>query len=253
MTAQELHILLADDQFLFAETLSTLLNNYAKDIIVLGIAENGLQAVSMARENKPDIILMDVRMPKMDGVEAVRIIKNESPEIKIIMLSTYREDVLVRSSLMAGASGYLLKDVSPTELITAIRALNSGIMQISPEIVKQLIQNQYNPTEKLTDMDLGNAPDTLSPGNASADNLSPDNFAGGKNSGSSRQFEWIHTLTKRERELFILLATGYDNEEIAEKMKLSLQTVMNMVSMVYSKLNVRDRFEIIRLANSKNP
>jgi len=217
-----------DDQFLFAETLSTLLNNYAEDIIVLGIAENGLQAIAMTRENKPNIILMDVRMPKMDGVEAVRIIKREFPEIKIIMLSTYREDLLVRSSLIAGASGYLLKDVSPTELITAIRALNSGIMQISPEIVKQLIQNQYNPTEKLTEMDL-------------------------QDSTKNKQFEWIHTLTKRERELFILLATGYDNEEIAEKMKLSLQTVMNMVSMVYSKLDVKDRFEIIRLANSKNP
>jgi len=222
-----------DDQFLFAETLSTLLNNYAEDIIVLGIAENGLQAVTMTRENKPDIILMDVRMPKMDGVEAVRIIKREFPEIKIIMLSTYREDDLVRSSLMAGASGYLLKDVSPTELITAIRALNSGIMQISPAIVKQLIQNQYNPTEKLAEMDLHDSPDKVS--------------------GENKQFEWIHTLTKRERELFILLATGYDNEEIAEKMKLSLQTVMNMVSLVYSKLNVKDRFEIIRLANSKNP
>ena len=228
MANPELRILLVADQFLFAETLSTLLNNYAEDIIVLGIAENGLQAIAMTRENKPNIILMDVRMPKMDGVEAVRIIKREFPEIKIIMLSTYREDLLVRSSLIAGASGYLLKDVSPTELITAIRALNSGIMQISPEIVKQLIQNQYNPTEKLTEMDL-------------------------QDSTKNKQFEWIHTLTKRERELFILLATGYDNEEIAEKMKLSLQTVMNMVSMVYSKLDVKDRFEIIRLANSKNP
>ena len=228
MANQELRILLVDDQSLFAETISTLLNNYAEDIIVLGIAENGIQAIAMTRENKPNIILMDVRMPKMDGVEAVRIIKKEFPEIKIIMLSTYREDVLVRSSLMAGASGYLLKDVSPTELITAIRALNSGIMQISPEIVKQLIQNQYNPTEKLMEMDL-------------------------QGSAKNQQFEWIHTLTKRERELFILIATGYDNEEIAEKMKLSLQTVMNMVSIVYSKLNVKDRFEIIRLANSINP
>ena len=227
MAEQDLRILLADDQFLFAETLSTLLNNYAEDIIVLGIAGNGEEAVAMTRESKPNIILMDARMPGMDGVEAVRIIKNEFPEIKIIMLSTYREDHLVRSSLMAGASGYLLKDVSPTELITAIRALNSGIMQISPEIIKQLIQNQYNPTEKLIELNLH----------------SP---------AKSKQIEWINTLTKRERELFIYIATGFDNEEIAEKMNLSLQTVMNMVSTVYSKLGVKDRFEIIRLANTKN-
>ena len=226
MAAQNLRILLADDQFLFAETLSTLLNNYADDIVVLGIAENGEKAVAMTREHRPDIILMDVRMPKMDGIEAVRIIKKEFPEIKIIMLSTYREEDLVRASFMAGTSGYLLKDISPTELITAIRALESGVMQISPEIVKQLIQNQYNPNDKLSGTDIDG----------------PVN---------NDYFEWIHLLTRRERELFILIATGYDNDEISEKMNLSHQTVMNMVSVVYSKLGVKDRFEIIRLANNK--
>ena len=226
MAVQNLRILLADDQVLFAETLSTLLNNYADDINVIGIAENGEKAVAMTREYRPDIILMDVRMPKMDGIEAVRIIKKEFPKINIIMLSTYREEDLVRSSLMVGTSGYLLKDISPTELIAAIRALNSGIMQISPDIVKQLIQNKYNPNEKLTGTDLDDP-------------------------AVNEQFEWIHSLTRRERELFILLATGYDNEEISEKMSLSLQTVMNMVSIVYSKLGVKDRFEIIRLANNR--
>ena len=226
MAAQELRILLADDQVLFAETLSTLLNNYADDITILGIAENGEKAVAMTREYKPDIILMDVRMPKMNGIEAVRIIKKEFPEVKIIMLSTYKEEELVRASLMVGTSGYLLKDISPTELIAAIRALNSGIMQISPDIVKQLIQNQYNPNEKII----------------GTDKIDPT---------KNDKLEWIHILTKRERELFILIATGYDNEEIAEKMNLSLQTVMNMVSIVYSKLDVKGRFEIIRLANNK--
>jgi DNA-binding NarL/FixJ family response regulator len=143
-----------DDQVLFAETISTLLNNYADDITVFGLAENGEKTVAMTREYRPDIILMDVRMPKMNGIEAVRIIKSEFPEIKIIMLSTYREEDLVRASFMAGTSGYLLKDISPTELITAIRALKSGIMQISPEIVKQLMQNQYNLNEKTTGVDI---------------------------------------------------------------------------------------------------
>jgi DNA-binding NarL/FixJ family response regulator len=226
MADQGLRILLADDQVLFAETLCTLLTNYAEDIVVVGLAENGEKAIAMTREYKPNIILMDVRMPKLDGVEAVRIIKEEFSGIKIIMLSTYREDELVRASLMAGASGYLLKDISPTELITAIRALDSGIMQISPEIVKQLIQKQYNSYERP---------------------MEPEAYGPVENGA----FEWIHTLTRRERELFILIATGYDNEEIAEKLNLSLQTVMNMVSTIYSKLGVKDRFEIIRLANSK--
>jgi DNA-binding NarL/FixJ family response regulator len=99
-------------------------------------------------------------------------------------------------------------------------------MQISPEIVKHLIMKQYNPGEEKT-------------GDRAY------NFSG------SGRFEWFHTLTKREREFFILIATGYDNEEIAEKLNLSLQTVMNMVSTIYSKLGVKDRFQIIRMVNSK--
>ena len=227
MEAQELRILLADDQILFAETISTLLNNYSEDMLVVGIAENGERAIEMTRNQIPDIILMDVRMPVMDGVEAVQQIKKEFPQIKILMLSTYQEEDLVRSSLMVGASGYLLKDISPTELITAIRALNSGLMQISPEIVKSLIQKKYNPSENI--------------------------HAGRNETGNidDSSFEWIHTLTKRERELFVYMATGYDNEEIASNLNLSLQTVMNMVSTIYSKLGVKDRFEIIRMANKK--
>ena len=225
MADSRLSILLVDDQYLFAETICTLLNNYSEDMVVAGIAGNGEEAILMTREQKPDVILMDARMPVMDGVEAVRRLKEEFPEIKILMLSTYHEEDLVRSSLMVGASGYLLKDISPTELITAIRALNSGIMQISPEIVKSLIQKKYNPSEDMS----------LEKSDLIADS----------------SFEWINTLTKRERELFIFMATGYDNEEIAQKLNLSLQTVMNMVSTVYSKLGVKDRFEIIRMANRR--
>jgi DNA-binding NarL/FixJ family response regulator len=149
MPEEKLRLLLADDQILFAESLRTFLNNYADDMTVTGIAKNGNEAAAMAEEQRPDIILMDIRMPGMDGVEAVRKIKPLHPEIKIIMLSTYNEDALVRSALLAGASGYLLKDISPTELIAAIRALKNGIMQISPEIVRGLVQDlvteRYSP------------------------------------------------------------------------------------------------------------
>jgi DNA-binding NarL/FixJ family response regulator len=207
-----LKILLADDQILFAESLRTFLNNYAGDMTVAGIAKNGKEAVAMAGEHRPDIILMDIRMPEMDGVEAVRQIRRHWPEIKIIMLSTYHEDELVRSALLAGASGYLLKDISPTELIAAIRALKSGIMQISPEIARALVAGQ---------------------------------------SGGGGPFEWLNDLTPREREIFTLIATGYDNEQIASTLNLAVQTVRNQVSTIYSKLGVKDRFEIIRLANKK--
>ena len=221
---KKLNILLVDDQVLFAESLRTYLNNYAEDMNVTGIAANGKEAVSMAGEYHPDIILMDIRMPEMDGVEAVKVIRPRYPEIKIIMLSTYHEDELVRSALLAGASGYLLKDISPTELIAAIRALNSGIIQISPEIAHNLVQERY------------------SGGQGKVQQKPP--------SGEEKQaFEWLKDLTNREREIFTLIATGYDNDQIAEKLNLAVQTVRNQVSTIYLKLGVKNRFEIIRLAN----
>ena len=223
----KLKILLADDQSLFVESLKTFLNNYAEDMDITGIAHNGREAVNMAVTLKPDIILMDIRMPEMDGVEAVRRIKSRFPDIKIIMLSTYKEDALVRSALLAGACGYLLKDISPTELITAIRALKSGIVQISPEAAQNLVQAQYN-AEKRNPLPGQSAPDIAEEKGA---------------------FEWLEHLTNRERDIFTLIATGYDNEQIALKLNLAEQTVRNHVSTIYSKLGVKDRFEIIRLAN----
>ncbi|GHT64303.1 DNA-binding response regulator [Spirochaetia bacterium] len=224
MPESKLKILLADDQSLFAESLRTFLNNYADDMNVAGIASNGKEAVLMAAEHHPDVILMDIRMPEMDGVEAVREIKKQYPEIKIIMLSTYNEDIFVHSALQSGASGYLLKDISPTELIAAIRALKGGVMQISPEIVRQLVQERYTAPQPEENADATE----------------------GINEGS---FEWLGDLTHREREIFALMAIGYDNEQIAGKFDLAVQTVRNQVSTIYSKLGVKDRFEIIRLAN----
>ena len=226
----KLKILLADDQSLFAESLRTSLNHYAEDMNVAGIARNGKEAIAMTAEYQPDVILMDIKMPEMDGVEAVREIKPKYPSIKIIMLSTYHEDMLVRSALSAGASGYLLKDISPTELITAIRALGSGIMQISPDIVRQLVQERYSPS-------------AVSPAAAAEETPADSSRI------DDQSFEWLDSLTRREREIFTLLVLGYENEQIADKFDLALQTVRNQVSTIYSKLGVKNRFEIIRLAN----
>ncbi len=218
MEDKKTRVLLAEDQALFAQSLQVFLSNYAKDDIeVIGIAANGQIAVEMCRELCADVILMDVRMPVMDGIQAVKIIKAQNSTVKILMLSTYHEEELVREALLAGAAGYLLKDISPTELIISIRALNSGIMQISPEIAKSLVQKKY--------------------------------VDEGEKEQNEEAFKWLNTLTKREREIFALLATGADNDQIAEKLNLSLQTVRNHISTIYSKLEVKNRFEIIRLAN----
>jgi DNA-binding NarL/FixJ family response regulator len=236
MANSKLKILLVDDQILFAESLRTSLNHYAEDMAIIGIARNGKEAAAMTAKHHPHVILMDIKMPEMDGVNAVREIKPKYPGVKIIMLSTYHEDVLVRTALSAGASGYLLKDISPTELIAAIRALDSGVMQISPEIVRQLVQDRYRPAPVPPETETLAAEEKRSAGR-SGQVIDP------------RSFEWLDSLTNREREILTLLVLGYDNEQISGELDLAVQTVRNQVSTIYSKLGVKNRFEIIRLAN----
>jgi DNA-binding NarL/FixJ family response regulator len=214
----KIRVLIADDQSLFLESLSTFLQNYAEDIEVVGLARNGQEAIDKAALLKPDIILMDVHMPVLDGVEATGRIMESQPGLKIIILSTYDEDDYVRRALRLGASGYLLKDISPTELIASIRALKSGAVQISPQIVAKLMQS------------------LLSEEPSSVRKI-------------AERMEWFESLTKREREVFALIATGYDNAQIASSLHLAEHTVRNHVSMIYSKLEVQDRFQIIQLAN----
>ncbi len=219
---EKLKLLLVDDQSLFTESLKTFLKNYAKDMEVLGCKSNGKEAVEFVDEIQPDVILMDVNMPVMNGVEAVKEIKSRHSQVKIIMLSTYDEDEYVKTALLSGASGYLLKDLSPTELIISIRALQSGVMQISPSIAQKMIHSTF---------------------------VGDSNEDSSKDDISGKNFEYLKTLTKREREIFSLLATGHDNDEIADRLNLAVQTVRNQVSTIYSKLGVKDRFEIIKLAN----
>ena len=212
-----IRILLVDDQYLFAQSLKMMISNYADDMDIVGIASDGEEAVQMSRELKPDVILMDVYMKRMNGVRATRIIHHEFPDIRIIILSTYGEDDNVREALLSGASGYLMKDISPTELLISIRSFRSGNIQISPTILQSLIKKTYvDIPEKEEDSQLSIL---------------------------------LNKLTKREREVFSLIATGYENERIAEELHLSEQTIRNYVSSIYDKLGVKDRFEIIRLAN----
>ena len=194
-------VLLVDDQMLFAQSLKMTIENYAKDISVAGIASNGSEA----------------DMKKMDGIYATKLIHQRFPDMKILMLSTYGDDDNVRQALIAGASGYLLKDVSPTELLLSIRSLGSGIIQISPDVVKKLLLKKYVEDD-------GHKPD--------------EPFA-----------SLVKSLTRREREIFTFLATGYQNDMIARELNLTEQTVRNYVSTIYDKLGVKDRFDIIRLAN----
>jgi len=215
---EKIRLLIVDDQVLFLESLSTFLRNYAEDIEVVGLARNGREAVEKAAALRPDIVLMDVHMPVMDGVEATGRLIERQPGVRILILSTYDEDEYVRKALKLGAAGYLLKDISPTELIASIRALKGGAVQISPQIVaklmKSVISEEPSPVREIAE-----------------------------------RLEWFKSLTPREREVFTLIATGYDNAQIAEELHMADHTVRNHVSMIYSKLGVQDRFQIIQLAN----
>ena len=141
--SNKIRVLLADDQRLFTESICTLISNYAEDIEIIGIAATGAEAVRLAETLQPQVILMDVRMPGMDGVKATEKILKSFPQIRIMMLSTFDEDEYVKEALHQGASGYLLKDISPTELIASIRAIKEGSVQISPSVAAKLVEQLY--------------------------------------------------------------------------------------------------------------
>lgn len=138
---ERIKVLIADDQRLFAHGIEIILRSHARDeIAVAGIAENGRQAVRMAERLQPDVILMDVRMPVMDGTEATRRIHAAHPNIKILVLTTFDDDDYVFSALDAGAIGYVLKNVKPEQLVTAIRAVHAGDYFVSPAVGYKLVQ-----------------------------------------------------------------------------------------------------------------
>ena len=204
---------MAEDQSLFAESLKTLLEIYTDDIEIVHIAVNGEEAVEAAARLKPDVILMDVKMPIMDGVEAVKKIIDSDASARIVMLSTFNEADYVNRALEFGAVGYLLKDITPTGLAASIRAVTEGVTQISPGIARKLVDRKFESI-----------------------------------SVESGKFKWFENLTLREREVFKLVAKGCDNQEIANELHIAYQTVRNYVSSIYSKLNVQDRFQIIKHA-----
>ena len=213
MNGKRVRVMMAEDQSLFAESLKTLLEIYTDDIEIVHIAVNGEEAVEAAARLKPDVILMDVKMPIMDGVEAVKKIIDSDASARIVMLSTFNEADYVNPALEFGAVGYLLKDITPTGLAASIRAVTEGVTQISPGIARKLVDRKFESI-----------------------------------SVESGKFKWFENLTLREREVFKLVAKGCDNQEIANELHIAYQTVRNYVSSIYSKLNVQDRFQIIKHA-----
>jgi DNA-binding NarL/FixJ family response regulator len=211
-------VLIVDDQELFASGLDIILKGHGKDeITVVGIASNGKEAIQRVESIKPDVILMDVRMPVMDGVEATRVIHERHPDIKILILTTFDDDQYVFNALGHGALGYILKNVKPDELITSIKAVYDGNMFVSSAVGSRLLHHAQQGLQSY--------------------NKRPIEYQGEVNFLLS-QFE---ALRRREAEILHLLLQDHDNREIAEQLFIAEQTVKNYVTSIYTKLEVTDR------------
>jgi DNA-binding NarL/FixJ family response regulator len=207
-------LLLADDQLLFVESLKSVLEERAQDFDVVGIAHDGEEAVALAGKLAPDVILMDVRMPRMDGVQAARKIHELHPGTQIVMLTTFDDDDYVEVALKHGAIGYLLKNMSPNELIRALRSVRSGITQISPEILEKLLVRREQ----------------------------------GK-AGQHGHPQLVEALTRREREILDLVVDAYENHQIAAHLGISEQTVKNYVHCLYEKMGVSNRIQLMKIVS----
>jgi DNA-binding NarL/FixJ family response regulator len=217
-----IRVLLVDDQSLIRQGLRALLE-LESELQVVGEAENGQSAIRLIEtlyetSLQPDVILMDIRMPVMDGVAATREICLRFPNIKVLVLTTFDNDEYVAAAIKYGAMGYLLKDTPSEELATAIRAVHKGYTQLGPGIVKKLL--------------------TKFPPNTQTQSPTPPA---------------LHELTPREKEVLRLIATGDSNREIAQKLYISEGTVKNHVTNILNRLNLRDRTQAAIFANSFLP
>jgi DNA-binding NarL/FixJ family response regulator len=203
---RKIKVLIADDQELILESLHIVLS-MEEDLEIVGLAKNGEEAIQACEQYTPDIVLMDINMPVMDGVAATARIKERTPATKVIMLTSYKEVEYVLAALSYGAEGYLLKAIHPRELAAGIRVVQAGGTLITQEMAGKMIKNMNKSTPAKSN-DFG--------------------------------------LTAREIEVLHKLAAGLRNQEIAEVLYLSEGTVKNYISTIYSKLNVKGRREAAR-------
>jgi DNA-binding NarL/FixJ family response regulator len=209
-----IRVLIVDDQVLLRTGLRLLLES-ADDIVVVGEAGDGVEALAAARETRPDVVLMDISMPRLDGVEATkRIAADEALDgVRVLILTTFESDEHVFSALRGGARGFLAKDSDPADVLTAVRAVASGGAQLSPSVLRRLIEE----------------------------------FAAWPERRPSSPSQ-LDELTPREREVMALVAHGLSNREIAERLVVSPATSKTHVTRTMVKLHARDRAQLVALA-----
>ncbi|WP_190090421.1 response regulator [Streptomyces melanogenes] len=211
-----IRVVVADNQALVRAGLCGTVET-APDLTVVGEAVTGIQAVELARRQRPDVVLMDVRMPDMDGLEATRLITTGPPgpsDIRVLMLTTFDLDEYVYGALRHGASGFLLKDTPPLELLAAIRVIAAGDALLAPGITRRLIGE----------------------------------FAARPTPSPPPAADLLQAITKREREVLTLVAEGLSNSEIAERLHIGTGTAKSHVGHLLTKLDARDRVQLVVLA-----
>jgi NarL family two-component system response regulator LiaR len=201
MNEEEIEVLIVDDHAVVREGLCSLIS-YEPGISVVAEAEDGVSAVLKARQHHPDVILLDLVMPKQDGLETIHQLQSELPECRILVLTSYAEDDKVFTAIKSGALGYLLKDSSPNELLKAIREVYRGESSLHPTIARKLVREMSQQS-----------------------NLPP----------------YEDPLTPREMEVLKLVAKGMSNQDISNKLFISVQTVRTHVSNILSKLHLANR------------
>ncbi|MEV4742275.1 response regulator transcription factor [Streptomyces sp. NPDC049555] len=206
-------VVVADDQELVRTGFRLILT--ARGIDVVGEAADGVEAVAAARELRPDVVLMDIRMPTMDGLEAGRHVLAQVPDCRVIMLTTFDLDRYVYAALAAGASGFLLKDVTPEHLASAVRLVRTGDALLAPSITRRLVERFAGAA-------------TPPPAPAAHRDLA--------------------ALTQREREVLTLMGRGLSNSELAQMLTLSEATVKTHVARIFAKLTLRDRAQAVVVA-----
>lgn len=205
-------VAIVDDQPLIRAGLQMIVDSQA-DLSLVGQAADGAEAIALARDRTPDVMLMDVRMPTLDGIRATAGVLAASPATRVLMLTTFDADGYVYDSLREGASGYLLKDAGPERIVEGIRTIAAGEMLLAPSLTRRLIE-QYVERPRL---------------------LEPE---GGP----------LEQLTARERDVLVAVARGLGNTEIAEELHVSAGTVKTHVSHILFKLGLRDRIQAVILA-----
>jgi len=205
-------VLIADDQALLRGGFRMILDAQ-EDVEVVGEAENGRQALAAARDLRPEVVLMDVRMPVMDGIAATRQIVTERLPCRVLVLTTFDQDEIVYDAMRAGASGFLLKSAPPARLVDGVRTVAAGDALLAPKITRRLVEE----------------------------------FVGRPRPGQAVPAQ-VQELTDREREVLLLIARGLSNGEIADRFVVSDSTVKTHVNRIFQKLDLRDRVQAVVLA-----